>query len=618
MVVWYSMKSHEDTQADLEIKSCIDRKKSFTVIAGAGSGKTGSLVKALSYVRYKHGKILRAAGQQVACITYTNAAVDIIKQRTDLDELYAVSTIHSFLWGLVSSYQKDIRVTLKEELIPLRISKKKEEDKGGSSKTAIRAREKVAVLSADLENISKVDHFIYDDRGSRNYSAGRLDHDDIIDLVSMMIFRFPMLRNIISQKHPYIFIDEAQDTFCNVLNAFNLISQEAGFPILGYFGDPMQQIYDDNRAGEFKGPEGAITITKVENYRCSTEVINLLNVIRRTLQQVPGVKNVTGSVEIRLIKTDAGAGLRNTYTDDQLSMVLKKYDEALSYFKWSEKDGVKLLFLTRQMIARRIGFSSLNRLFTGEYASKNAEDSFKEGRYFVLQPFMDVLVPLVEAHAKSDQIAILQILRENSPLLDPEGNNKSRTIKDIASLATLAIEAIVGIWKTSSIKEILLRAKADGLINISERLAEQLSRSPRTEIYDEDIFEKEKSDWLIDELMKSKTNELLSYRNFILELTPYNTQHGVKGDEFEKVLVVFDDTEANWSKFSFARLFTPKTAGKDPSDGQKQKSMNLAYVCFSRAIRDLRIILFTTDPSKAQSEIIDQNLFKKTQISIQE
>jgi len=100
-------------------------------------------------------------------------------------------------------------------------------------------------------------------------------------------------------------------------------------------------------------------------------------------------------------------------------------------------------------------------------------------------------------------------------------------------------------------------------------------------------------------------------------LTPYSTQHGVKGDEFEKVLVVFDDTEANWNNYSFRRSLTPTTEGKEPTEGQKKKSHNLAYVCFSRAMQDLRIIMFTENPAAAKQELIDKKLFKDEQITIQ-
>ena len=98
---------------------------------------------------------------------------------------------------------------------------------------------------------------------------------------------------------------------------------------------------------------------------------------------------------------------------------------------------------------------------------------------------------------------------------------------------------------------ILAVARAHKLITISEYLSEQLDKSRRAEIYDETKHSKEKEDWLIDNFLTYQTDELSPYRNFILKSTPFGTQHGTKGEEFEKVLVVFDDTEANWNNFNF-------------------------------------------------------------------
>lgn len=610
------MSSHKDTRADLKIKACIKNRKNFSVVAGAGSGKTGSLTKALSYVRSQYGKSLRAANQQIACITYTNAAVDVIKKRTDLDELFAVSTIHGFLWNIIESYQSDIRLTLKDGLIPLRIQKKQEEGNRGKSKKAQEARQQVVKLTTDLNNIHLIEKFNYDDSGRRDYSKGSLDHDDVIDLASMMILKYSNLRKIIGQKFPYIFIDEAQDTFSNVMEAFNSVTSNNGLPIIGYFGDPMQQIYE-KRAGQFSGPEGCKLIKKGENFRCSIQVIKLLNAIRPDLKQIPSGLNKTGSVEIRLIQAETGEGDRKTYSDVQRSNALTQFDLALEHFQWHHSDDVKRLFLTRQMIALRLGFSTLNQLFTGKYASKTAEDDFKEGEYFALKPFVNVLIPLIEAHKDNDHAAMIKIMREHSPLLDPQGNSRSMTIKSVTDKAQNAVNELVETWHIKTIKEILNLASEHGLINLSERLTEHLKRDRRSEIYDDTEHEQEKGDWLIDELFTYKTDELTAYRKFILDLTPYSTQHGVKGDEFEKVLVVFDDTEANWNNYSYSRLLTPVTEGKEPTEGQRQKSLNLAYVCFSRAVQDLRIILFTANPSAAKYELISKGLFREDQISIQ-
>ncbi|ASF48532.1 UvrD-helicase domain-containing protein [Methylovulum psychrotolerans] len=573
-------------------------------------------MSAVPDIRCKYGKSLRAANQQIACITYTNVAVENIKRRTNLDELFAVSTIHGFLWGLVENYQSDICNTLRDQLIPERIEKKRQEDNGGRSVAAQKAREQVVKLQSDLDNLQLVEKFSYDDSGRRDFSTGSLSHDDIVDLVSMMILRLPNLQKIIGQKFPYIFIDEAQDTFGNVMKALNQIASEEGLPMIGYFGDPMQQIYE-NRAGQFSGPNGYRLIKKTENYRCSKEVIKLLNAIRPDLRQTSGPNNVIGSVEIRLIKAESGNGDRNTYTDAQLSSALNQFDSALAHFQWNNSDGIKQLFLTRQMIAHRIGFSKLNQLFTGCYASQTAEDSFKQGEHFALKPFIEVLIPLVEAHKINDHAAIIQILREYSPLLDPEGASKDLTIKTVTEKAQTAINALVSIWSNQTVKKILNVASQHGLISLSERLTEHLQRKPRSEVYNETEYGLEKGDWLMDKFLTHKTNELASYRKFILDLTPYSTQHGVKGDEFEKVLVFFDDTEANWNIYSFSKLLTPISVGKEPTAGQKQKSLNLAYVCFSRAIQDLRVIMFTENPIAAKQEFISNKIFRDEQITIQ-
>ena len=44
------------------------------MIAGAGSGKTTSLVKALDYIAKTQGERLKRQSQRVACITYTKVA----------------------------------------------------------------------------------------------------------------------------------------------------------------------------------------------------------------------------------------------------------------------------------------------------------------------------------------------------------------------------------------------------------------------------------------------------------------------------------------------------------------------------------------------------------------
>jgi len=80
------------------------------------------------------------------------------------------------------------------------------------------------------------------------------------------------------------------------------------------------------------------------------------------------------------------------------------------------------------------------------------------------------------------------------------------------------------------------------------------------------------------------------------------------------VLVMIDDIEAAWNAYSFSKVLTPGVAG-DPTDRQLDFTRKLAYVCFSRAEINLRILLFSKDARAAGKELIDQGLFDESQVS---
>ena len=53
------------------------------------------------------------------------------------------------------------------------------------------------------------------------------------------------------------------------------------------------------------------------------------------------------------------------------------------------------------------------------------------------------------------------------------------------------------------------------------------------------------------------------------------------------------------------------------TEGQQERGRKLAYVSFSRARKNLRILLFTQDAEKAKAELISKGLVSAEQISIQ-
>ncbi len=605
------------TMADREIKECIDENRSFSVISGAGSGKTQSLLTALSYIRDLKAGELRKKDQKILCITYTNRAVGVISSRLNFDEIFYVSTLHSFLWTVINRFTTDIRKTLIDHLIPAQIAKKQEDDNGGSSKKAIATREKIASLQEDIKSLQERSDFFYSDNSTfSNYSEGQLSHDDIIALSGHLITNNAILQKIMAQKYPYVFVDEAQDTFTEIVTALNTLCSGNGLPIVGYFGDPVQQIYD-KRAGDFSGPEGFKLIKKEENFRCSKAVIDLLNAFRKDIQQKPAgkAKDVEGSVEIRLVAAEQPEGPRKRYTDEQIERVSNKFNDILKIWDLHEDEETKYLFLVRQMIAKRLGFETLQKLFTGFYASTRAQEDYESGDHFLLKPFVKVISPLLIACRANNQKEVLDILRNSSPTFNPRGKNANKSLRKMRDLAKSLIEKLLEKWSSNTLQEILLFCQENEIMKVSERLSQHLDRTPRDEVYNEDLHEIDKEDWLVDEFFKMHTDEIEPYAAFINENTPYSTQHGVKGEEYKNVVVVYDDIEAAWNLYSFTKMLVPEIAG-NPTEGQLDRSSRLAYVSFSRAVENLRILLFTVDPEGTKNILIEKMLFRKDQVII--
>ena len=102
-----------DTQKS--IYKNIDDFNSFRFNAGAGAGKTYALIETLKYVTIN--KISAAQSpQKVACVTYTNVAVNEIKSRLGNTEVVHVSTIHERLWELIKRAQPQLLQCHKEKI----------------------------------------------------------------------------------------------------------------------------------------------------------------------------------------------------------------------------------------------------------------------------------------------------------------------------------------------------------------------------------------------------------------------------------------------------------------------------------------------------------------------
>ena len=115
----YKIAKEVADKIDFDIIETFKSGINFKVEAGAGSGKTYSLMKVLSWIKDNCYSNYMKKGQKVACITYTNAAVNVISERLGEESFIIPSTIHSFAWEVIKKYQEElIKYILENNMLP--------------------------------------------------------------------------------------------------------------------------------------------------------------------------------------------------------------------------------------------------------------------------------------------------------------------------------------------------------------------------------------------------------------------------------------------------------------------------------------------------------------------
>ncbi|MFJ1997020.1 UvrD-helicase domain-containing protein [Streptomyces asiaticus] len=609
--------SAPDTPADIELRGLldVDHLRCFVMVAGAGSGKTTSLVKALDHVVAKHGTRLRSRTQHVACITYTEVAAKEIHADVGNSPLVAVSTIHSFLWSLIKPFHRDISQWVRRH-IEGTIQSITEKQASYSSRTRNTTIAKdvsdLEKLRTQLELVDKVEHYSYG-TGS-NYAKGILGHEDIVTMVPELIIGSKLLWRVIANKYPYIFVDESQDTFANVVEALKYVSDQArGAVCLGFFGDPMQQIYQRG-VGSIPPESGWEQIDKPENFRSSNKVLAVINQVRSEadgLIQVPGrpaENRVEGECFFFVLPADDRRSERLTHVRAWLG----KHSDAGSWAANSAdyEEGAKILMIVHRMVARRMGFEQLYAAFH-DSDSKSLKEAFDEGNAWPLRPFEDVILPIC-ASASVDSPSVIAVLRQGGDVLSTD-----TPAADVRTQLTLAREAVSHIRKTveaggpGSVGTVLRSAVKAGLVTVDPRLSAYLEPDGEHT----DILLPSETVETLDAFTACDVSELPSYFKYIGQQSPYSTQHGTKGAEFSKVIVVLDDEEGNYSLYSYEKLFGIKAlsatdkqnlaAGKD---SVLDRTRRLLYVCVSRAVDSLAVVVFANDVAAAKLAIEDSGI----------
>ena len=542
----YDLAKAEADKVDEQIVETLKSGRSFRVEAGAGSGKTYSLNRAIEWIQANKWSDYSRKKQNVVCITYTNAAVDVIAERLAKDSFILPSTIHSFAWNAIKQYQSVLidAVTTNPDFLP---------DEG------------------DFNKVTEVAYTL----GHRYKENGiqYLYHDDVLKLFCLLLDN-AKFRRVFADKYPLILIDEYQDSYKPTIDRFvdYFIAKGIG-PQFGFFGDAWQTIYQSNKACGAIEHDNIDVIKKSSNFRSSPRIVQLLNDIRPDLPQKSAIDGFDG--EVVVITCEDYNGARRTdrnFKGELPPEVLKsRLDEIEAKIKQDtpNDESLKILMITHKVLATQQGYEQLLDVL-GD-GLRNKEDPF-------LLFFMNTVEPIYKALCTSNTQLLFDTLDiKRYPIIKKSEKVKWQELREqlVEARAQKAINVLELVYQTGLIP---IPPKLDGYY--------RLYRDAPETIYIAEVT--------IRSFLELEYTQFLAAIDFLYPEAVFSTEHGVKGEEYDNVVFV---VSKGWNQYQF-ETYAPMITGHSPVPKGKEASFernrNLFYVCCSRSKK--RLFLFVTVP----------------------
>jgi DNA helicase-2/ATP-dependent DNA helicase PcrA len=605
----------------------IDFERNFLLSGGAGSGKTYSLVQVIRQVLKEN------PFSNIACMTYTNAAVKEIEHRVNHHNL-AVSTIHDFLWDNIKHFQKELERCL----------------------VLLANDPEVPLINIDDRNDIPENYFeaFPDGIQYKEYlrlREGIISHDEILVLGNKLFEKFPKISDIIKDKYKFIFIDEYQDTSKFVIDILlNHFKKSKKKNIIGFFGDAMQSIYDDTIGNldiyKGDGVDQVVEIKKTQNRRNPKNIIDLANLLRTDgIIQIPSAdlnapNMVDGNVK--------NGNVKFIYSGNGDFGRIKHY--LRDKFAWPVDDSLKTkeLNLTHNLIADKAEFRSLMDIYDKDqiiayrvrirkYIKTNAVvDDFSEFTFGQVIDRLKVgktgaalnqinpttgMQAFINNHPELYQIALnynyeefSKIYLDGDQLLDDkkqteDDENRKGSKRDNLIKHLFKIQNNIALYANNRYNEFLratdfknqitsieakriLKQNIEKLIKVGNKTIEQvINEANDLEIclIDESLekFKRDKK-YVYDRVKDVKYYEFQKLYSYLEGKTPFSTQHKTKGSEFNTVLVILDN--GGWNKYNFSNLFL-----SNGTPSVLERTQKIFYVCCTRAMENLAV--FFHNPS---------------------
>ncbi len=600
--------------------------QSFFLFAGAGSGKTRTLVNVLARFKEEFGQEYKLRNKKIAIITYTNAAANEITHRLEYSSIFNVSTIHSFCWELIKSFTPDIKAWIKSNLIveiaELEVEQSKSRDL--NNKTSIGRAKKIESKNKRLTSLETIQKFIYNPNGD-NLTKDSLSHTEVISITADFIKSKDLFKQILINKYPVILIDESQDTKKELIDAlFDLQNQYEERLSLGLFGDTMQRIYSDGKENLGIGlPEKWVKPAKKMNHRSKSRIIDLINKIREDIdgqEQFPRIENKGGIVRFFAVSRTKN----KSETEEQIR---QKMQEAAKDDKWTGDNAeIMTLTLEHHMAATRMGFSTF---FNPLYTIDKLKTGLLDGTSSSINLFAKIVLPLYKAHIKKNKFEIANIIKQHSHLIDKQTLENDANKLELLHTTNDKVIELLSLWNEGNnptLNDILKKIQETNLFKIPPLLKVVLQRGgidTENSVDNDEIDEEDEVFIAWEEALKANFTEIVKYNEYINEESKFGTHQGVKGLEFERVMVIIDDEESKGFMFSYDKLFGLKsltpTDKKNIDEGKEtgiDRTMRLFYVACSRAKESLAIVAYTDLPEELKKNVVSNGWFNEEEVEI--
>lgn len=519
-------------QIDEKIIFTLESGKNFRVEAGAGSGKTYSLLKVIEWLEKNKWANFKNKYQNVACLTYTNAAVDVIASRLKANSFIIPCTIHSFAWEAIKQYQKFLIDYMKDKNNEI-------------------ANNEIKEVRYTLGSRYIEDKILY------------LFHNDVIDLFLALLDQ-DKFRRIFAAKYPIILIDEYQDSFKTIIDKFkNYFISLGKLPQFGFFGDSWQTIYQSNKPCGLIEDNNIVEIKKISNFRSAPYIVNLLNKIRPDLPQISAIDETLG--EVIVVHNNDFRGERRidrNFKGDLPISELKKRIKTIEDIFYNSGTN-KTLMITHKILSEQQGYEDI---------LKSLGNKFKENDEDILLFVTEIAEPLYTALSKNDMKLLFQVLGVRHYPINKKSEKKQWL--DFYSKLSIARQK-----KIIDVISCIIESK---LVPVSDKIQNFYKIYKNEE--DKDYFET-----TIKTYLNIEYSQFIAAVIFFQPTAQYSTSHGVKGEEYDNIIFVIG---RGWNNYQFDKYMPMNNKKILPEEIEAfTRNRNLFYVCCSRPKNKLLIFV---------------------------